>query len=491
MSSHGVKKRKRKQAPLEETTADEEDLRPLIEYYWRLGFNDPMIATHCLDHFNRTSYGLSAKTVQRQRKELQLSGVRQQQATFESITPFYQDIRERFPTMGARNMVSLLRQDYSIKVSERFMNRFFKEIEPDALRQRRAFRFKRKRYWSAGIMDVWCFDQHDKWKRFVLWPHLGIDPYSGKIQWLKIWWTNRNPRLVTSYYIQAGRKVGGIPLITQSDPGGENYGIANCHTVARQRLDPTLEGTMQHRWMNKKAMNVKPEATWSQLRRRFTPGFESILEFGVSQGLYDISKPLEKLVFRWLAIPWLQAELDAWRARYNSTPRRQDKNKILPQGIPDLIVAKPHLYGTEDYKVIVSPEMFDETEQEWAPPDDPVFELTPPIFTKKIVEIYENLGRPAVSSRNFWNVYSNLLDSIIDVEEELTSAIQDLDAEFEASIELLPDKPLREGANVVAGYEYYGGLAVPPPLDKDDDEGSDGAGEDPRHFADLTDVESS
>jgi hypothetical protein len=37
---------------------------------------------------------------------------------FESIAPSYLEIRERFPTMGARVMVATLRQDYSIKVSE-------------------------------------------------------------------------------------------------------------------------------------------------------------------------------------------------------------------------------------------------------------------------------------------------------------------------------------------------------------------------------------
>lgn len=61
-----------------------------------------------------------------------------------------------------------------------------------------------------------------------------------------------------------------------------------------------------------------------------------------------------RLLFRWLAIPWLQAELDSWVIRFNSTPRRHDKNKILPHGIPDLITSKPHLYGTKDYKVRAS-----------------------------------------------------------------------------------------------------------------------------------------
>ena len=57
-----------------------------------------------------------------------------------------------------------------------------------------------------------------------------------------------------------------------------------------------------------------------------------------------------RLIFRWLAIPWLQAELDAWMRRYNSSPRRADKHKILPHGIPDIIHMKPHLYGSKDFK---------------------------------------------------------------------------------------------------------------------------------------------
>ena len=47
-----------------------------------------------------------------------LKGTRQQNATFDTIAPFVQEIRDRFPTMGARQMVTTLRQDYSLKVPE-------------------------------------------------------------------------------------------------------------------------------------------------------------------------------------------------------------------------------------------------------------------------------------------------------------------------------------------------------------------------------------
>jgi len=62
--------------------------------------------------------------------------------------------------------------------------------------------------------------------------------------------------------------------------------------VLRHWHDPSLSGTIQHRWMRQKK-NVMPEIAWSQLRRRFTPGFENILQEGVNEGWYDMNRPLD------------------------------------------------------------------------------------------------------------------------------------------------------------------------------------------------------
>lgn len=85
----------------------------------------------------------------------------------------------------------------------------------------------------------------------------------------------------------------GIPIITQSDPGTENYGVANAHTVIRQRLDPSLAGTLQHRFA-KGHNNILSEIKWSVFRRDFSPGFEDLLEQGVQCGWYDVDNVLEK-----------------------------------------------------------------------------------------------------------------------------------------------------------------------------------------------------
>ncbi|KAG2043746.1 hypothetical protein BDR03DRAFT_850595 [Suillus americanus] len=95
----------------------------------------------------------------------------------------------------------------------------------------------------------------------------------------------------------------------------ENYGIANAHTMLRQMYDPALQGTLQHHWMRMKK-NVKPEITWSQLRRRFTPGFKTLLDAGVESGWYDSDNTLQVMIFRWVFIPWLQCELDRYQDRH-------------------------------------------------------------------------------------------------------------------------------------------------------------------------------
>jgi len=85
-----------------------------------------------------------------------------------------------------------------------------KETEPEAVKSRRHRRFQRRQFYAAGVNEVWAQDQHDKWgPKFGLWLHNSIDPFTGYNNWLKVWWTNKNPRLIVSYYLEAVRKDGG------------------------------------------------------------------------------------------------------------------------------------------------------------------------------------------------------------------------------------------------------------------------------------------
>ena len=92
------------------------------------------------------------------------------------------------------------------------------ETEPDAVKGRRVRRFHRRKFHAAGVNDVWVQDQHDKpWgPRFGLWLHNNIDPFTGYNNWLKVWWTNKNPRLIAGYYIATVRAYSGESIIPKS-----------------------------------------------------------------------------------------------------------------------------------------------------------------------------------------------------------------------------------------------------------------------------------
>lgn len=77
---------------------------------------------------------------------------------------------------------------------------------------RQSHAFVRKIFYAGGVNHMWSFDQHDKWKRFGLFLHLGLDVHSRKLLWLRVWWTNSNPRLITSFYLDVVEKLGSKTL---------------------------------------------------------------------------------------------------------------------------------------------------------------------------------------------------------------------------------------------------------------------------------------
>ena len=83
---------------------------------------------------------------------------------------------------------------------------YFRVYEPELVRERKAGHLKRRRFWAAGVNDILAVDQHDKWKQFGLALHTGINPFAGCIHWIKVWWTNSNPKLILSYYLEVIEK---------------------------------------------------------------------------------------------------------------------------------------------------------------------------------------------------------------------------------------------------------------------------------------------
>ena len=190
--------------------------------------------------------------------------------------------------------------------------------EPDLVKQRIRRRLKRRRFWSAGVNDMWCVDQHDKLKKYGLALHTGNSlslfqffnklelthlyfilqvsiPSLEKLNGLKFgipipilaWFSdtiwNVSKEMVVRHWhnnlyivIFTHSDFPDTCLVTQSDPGPENFCIAKGHSFIWQSLVPLLEGTLQH-WYMKDKNNLPPEILWSNLQQNFSPGLEDLL----------------------------------------------------------------------------------------------------------------------------------------------------------------------------------------------------------------------
>ncbi|CAK5277789.1 unnamed protein product [Mycena citricolor] len=418
----------------------DESLRPHIEKYWRQNMSDiQMLALLKKHHINLAEYGLGIRTFRKIRERLGFVRTRKQGHTVESIRPHIIKLRVTYPKAGGREMVNLLKFEERILVSRPVVMQYFHLYEAHQVRERRRGHFRRKRFWAAGANDLWAMDQHDKWKyKFGLALHSGIDPFLGLIHWMNIWWNNSNPRLILKYYLDVIERLGFMPLVMQSDPGNENTAVANGHTLIRHHQDPNLRGKLQHRWMREKK-NVTSEITWSQMRRRFTPGFENLLDVGIHEGWYDPHILLEALVFRWVFIPWLQAELDAYQHRINNTRKRHDRNKILPNGVPMHMFEYPEDYAILDFKI-------------------KIFELVPPDFNILISGFYSNIGSPSVDRESCWDIYLLLLSKFREL-DQIHDVDLSADEKWGYTLTQLLMK-LRGGDGVVGedGVYYMGGV---------------------------------
>ncbi|KAJ7720463.1 hypothetical protein DFH07DRAFT_714292, partial [Mycena maculata] len=219
-----------------------EDIAPHIHRYWKQRKDDKAILRLLNEyHIDKTIYGLGLTRFRQIRESLGLYRTRSQHHNINSIRPALFRLRAQYPKAGAREIVSLLFHEENMSVSRNMVTEYFSVFEPELVKERRKNRLRRKRFWAAGVNDIWAVDQHDKWKyKFGLALHTGIDPFIGFTHWLKIWWTNSNPRLVLSYYLDEVEEQGYGPLVSQSDPGTENFGLANGHTLIRHFHDPSL-----------------------------------------------------------------------------------------------------------------------------------------------------------------------------------------------------------------------------------------------------------
>jgi len=100
----------------------------------------------------------------------------------------------------------------------------------------------------------------------------------------------------------------------------------------------------------------------------------------------------------------------------------------------------------------------DHVRQEFAPPDNPVFQLVPPEFGEYAGILFESMGSPDINSENIWEIYRELVYRF----EHLDDAV-DFIEQLHVYLDLLDDEGNVADMEPPAGMELHGGMENPGP----------------------------
>ena len=128
--------------------------------------------------------------------------------------------------MGYRSMQQRLTTDHQLIVTRNIVRQVIKILDPEGVEARSRHRLRRRNYSTKGPSYLWHIDGYDKIKPFGFCVHGAIDGYSRKILWLEVSSSNNDPGIITKYYLDYVRQIGGPSRVIRADRGTENGNIA-------------------------------------------------------------------------------------------------------------------------------------------------------------------------------------------------------------------------------------------------------------------------
>lgn len=155
-------------------------------------------------------------------------------------------------------------------------------LDPIGVNNRKARRLRRRDYYTDGPNSIWHIDGNDKLCPYGFGIHGCIDGYSRKIIWLRIYYSNSDPKLIGGYYIDAVEQLGGCPSRVRGDLGTENGYIKTFQNFFRNVGHGHHIAYLQ----GASTANTRIESFWGQLRKEVTDFYLCIFHLMQEDGDY-------------------------------------------------------------------------------------------------------------------------------------------------------------------------------------------------------------
>lgn len=139
-------------------------------------------------------------------------------------------------------------------------------LDPANSQARQRRRLSRRQYFSRGPNFIWHVDSYDKLKPYGICINGCIDGYSRRVIWLRAAFTNSNPRVIGSYFVEAIEQAGGYPRLLRTDMGTENVVLRDIQQYLRQNDEDDRAGERSF-ITGASTANQRIESWWGLMRK--------------------------------------------------------------------------------------------------------------------------------------------------------------------------------------------------------------------------------
>ena len=318
----------------------------LIEKYFRYGYPYKDIIELLNTQHN---ISVSIRSLQRCLKRLGLSRKNDRPSSNIVMSVIDGFLKSHGNSRGYRNVKQRLAES-GVQFSYELVRVALKEIDSEGVKRREKRRLKRRKYTNAGPNDVWHIDGNDKIKPFGFGIHGGIDGFSRKILWLRVADTNKNPGIVSSYYIKAIQVLQAAPRRVRGDRGTENGTVYGIQRFLRRNHTDSFNGQKSFQY-GKSVSNQRIEAWWSLLKKDTLQQWIDCFKDMRDSGLYDDSNNVHVEALKLCYYSIVQNDLDNIVNYWNHHKIRPTKGSEAPHGRPDIMYHLPWRFGAIDKKV--------------------------------------------------------------------------------------------------------------------------------------------
>ena len=255
--------------------------------------------------------------------------------------------RQGYDHYGYKAMWKHLNTQCGISVSQENVRNILKAIDPAGVELRSRNCLRRRKFFSRGPHFTIHVDGYDKLKPYGIAIHGAIDGFSRRILWLKAGPTNKNSRVVASYFINYLIEEGRLPRVVRCDAGTENVLIKDIQITLRSFHSDSMKGENSVS-IGRSTANQRIEMIWSFLKRHFTNFWRNIFKDMIDQNVLNNTDIVHLECIRFCFLRLIQQHLDSFRQDWNLHRIRSQRRGEVVSGIPNVLFCQPLLYGAKD-----------------------------------------------------------------------------------------------------------------------------------------------